>query len=116
MAAAQQELAGLRFDYLKLGEAMRRIPEGLLEQGWGTHADEHETSLMLHIAPHVVDMNKALDDGGDGEGRLSREPGRGTYSASGIYGQATLATAEKGKAVADALLAQALEDIKALNS
>ena len=111
LAAAKDELKGLRFEYLRLGKAMQRIAQGVLEQGWGTHADEHETSLMLHIAPEVVDMSRALDDGSEGEGRLSREPGEGTYSPSGIYGQATLATAKKGKAVADALLGQVLEDL-----
>ena len=115
LAAARQELGDLRFEYLRLGEAMQRIPNGILEQGWGTHADEHETSLMLHIAPEVVDMSQAIDDGREGEGRLSRDPGKGIHSASGIYGQASLATAEKGRAVADALLSQALEDIEALS-
>ena len=59
-------------------------------------------------------MTRALDDGSEGEGRLSREAGQGIHSPSGIYGQATLATAEKGKAVAEALLAQAIVDIEAL--
>ena len=40
--------------------------------------------------------------------------GEGTYSASGVYGQATLATAEKGRAVAQALLQQVLSDIEAM--
>ena len=113
---AKAELTELRFEYLRLGEAMQRVPEGLLEQGWGSHADEHETSLMLHIAPEVVNMAKAIDDGREGEGRLSRKPGHGTYSPSGIFGQATLATAEKGKAVAEALLTQALADLADLIS
>lgn len=116
LAAARQDLAGLQFEYLRLGQAMQRIPDGLLEQAWGTHADEHETSLMLFIAPEVVDMNRALDDGSEGEGRLSREPGQGIHSPSGVYGQATLATVGKGQVVAEALLAQALDDIKALVS
>ncbi len=104
----------LRYAYLRLGDASRRLPPGLLEQGWGTHADEHETSLMLHIAPDVVDMKKAVDDGSDGEGVLRREPGSGIYSPSGIYGQATLASAAKGEVIAAALLEQVLADIESL--
>jgi creatinine amidohydrolase len=84
----------------------------LLKQSHGSHADEHETSLMLHIAPQVVDMGKAVDDGATGNGRLSRVEGDGIYSPSGVYGQATLATAEKGQAVAKALLEQVLQDIE----
>ena len=114
LAAAREELADLNFQYLRLGEAMRRIPEGVLEQGWGTHADEHETSLMLHIAPETVDMSRAVDDGSEGEGRLSRQRSQGTYSPSGVFGQATLATAAKGKYVAEAMLEQALTDIQGL--
>lgn len=105
---AQQDIC---FEYLQLGTALQSIPPGLLEQSHGSHADEHETSLMLHIAPQVVDMEKAVDDGATGDGALSRVEGAGIYSTSGIYGQATLATAEKGKAVAKAILGQALQDI-----
>ena len=56
---------------------------------------------MLHIAPETVDMSRAVDDGSEGEGRLSRQQSQGTYSPSGVFGQATLATAAKGKYVAD---------------
>ncbi|MCB1968898.1 MAG: creatininase family protein [Geminicoccaceae bacterium] len=38
------------------------LPEGLVgthEQRVGIHAGQVETSLMLHIAPHLVDMSKA---------------------------------------------------------
>lgn len=116
LAKAQQSLQqkGLRFEYLKLGSALQSLPGGLLEQGWGSHADEHETSLMLYIAAEVVDMSKAVDDGSEGKGPLSRTRGEGIYSASGVYGQATLATAEKGRAVAQALLQQALQDIEGM--
>ena len=101
----------IRFDYLDLGAALSGLPEGLLQQGWGSHADEHETSLMLHIAPQVVDFERAVDDGSEGQGRLSRQRGNGTWSASGVYGQATLATAEKGRVIAEQLLAHCLEAI-----
>ena len=58
---------------------------------------------MLHIAPHTVDMQAAVCDGDTGEGRLSRTRGRGTYSPSGVYGDATLASREKGEYLARAL-------------
>lgn len=108
--------AEIRFDYLNLDEALRTLPENLLEQEYGSHADEHETSLMLHIAPEVVDMSLAVDDGSQGEGRLTRSQGRGTWSRSGVFGQATLATAEKGRVIAQALLRKALAQIENLGS
>ncbi len=113
-ARERLEAAGLRFAFLQLGNANDRLPPALLEQGWGTHADEHETSLMLHIAPEVVDMSQAVDDGSEGEGRLVRERGNGIYSPSGVYGQARLARADKGAIIAASLLEQALSDIEAI--
>ena len=106
----------IRFDYLNLDEALQTLPDGLLEQEYGSHADEHETSLMLHIAPDVVDMSLAVDDGSQGEGRLTRSQGHGTWSRSGVFGQATLATADKGKIIAEQLLRHALTQIKGLGN
>ena len=106
--------AAIRFGYLDLDTALQNLPADLLQQQYGSHADEHETSLMLHIAPQVVDMSRAVDDGAEGEGRLTRTRGRGTWSASGVFGQATLASAEKGKLIAEALLYQSITDIEDL--
>ena len=115
LAAARAELQGrLDFDFLVLDEALQSLPGDLLQQDYGSHADEAETSLMLHIAPAVVDMRRAVDDGAEGEGRLVRERGQGTFSPSGVYGQATLASADKGRAIADCLLAHILRQVDAL--
>ena len=101
----------LVFEYLDLDAALQGLPDDLLQQRYGSHADEHETSLMLHIAPEVVDMEKAIDDGAEGEGRLTRERGQGLWSPSGVYGQATLASAEKGRVIAKQLLDHVLTQI-----
>jgi creatinine amidohydrolase len=105
---------GLAFDYLDFEAAMQGLPAGLLEQQYGSHADEHETSLMLHIAPGIVDMSKAVDDGAEGEGRLTRERGQGLWSSSGVYGQATLASAGKGRVIAKQLLEYSLSQVESL--
>jgi creatinine amidohydrolase len=106
----------IRFDYLNLDEALQTLPDDLLEQEYGSHADEHETSLMLHIAPEVVAMNLAVDDGSQGEGRLTRIEGHGTWSPSGVFGQATLATADKGRMIAEQLLRHTLAQINGLGN
>ena len=106
----------IQFEYLKLSNVFDRLPTELFKQSYGSHADEHETSLLLHIASEVVEMSKAVDDGRDGEGMLSRTPGKGVFSVSGVYGQATLATAEKGKLVADLLVDTVLGDINRMFS
>ena len=66
---------GIQFEYLKLTNVFDKLPSELFQQTYGSHADEHETSLLLHIAPEVVDMSKAVDDGREGEGLLSRTSG-----------------------------------------
>ena len=106
--------AGLQFAFFDLARARDRLPADLLRQAYGSHADEYETSLMLHIAPEVVDMRQAVDDGSEGEGLLSRTPGEGIWSASGVYGQATLATADKGRVIAEVLAAQVLSEVRQL--
>jgi len=100
-------------DILEVGaEAERRVKQ----EAGGTHADEIETSLMLYIGPASVDMGKAVKDYHPSEsGGLTRDPhGSGAYSASGIYGDATLATREKGEAVARATVEGMLREIEAL--
>ena len=102
------------FEYLDLDAALQGLPGDLLQQQYGSHADEHETSLMLHIAPEVVDMSRAVDDGAEGEGRLTRTRGQGLWSESGVFGQATLASADKGKVIAQVLLRHTLAQIESL--
>ena len=62
------------------------------------HAEEFETSLMLHLHPDLVDMTKAVSEyppySLDYE--MSTLP-MGALSESGVFGDATVATAEKGE-------------------
>jgi creatinine amidohydrolase len=105
--------SGIVFDYLQLDAVLQTLPADLLQQAYGSHADEKETSLMLHIAAAVVNMSRAVDDGAEGEGRLTRQRGEGLWSPSGVYGQATLANADKGRIIARHLLQHCLQGIDA---
>jgi creatinine amidohydrolase len=73
---------------------------------------------MLFIAPWTVDMSKAIKDyHPSASGRLTRDPkGDGSYSASGIYGDATLATRQKGEIVVRAIVDGIFKEIKELRS
>jgi creatinine amidohydrolase len=93
------------------GPRYRRAAEALAAQSHGSHADELETSLMLALAPQLVDMERA-----EASPALKHEtPGHLTpsdknspnYSRSGSYGDPTLATSAKG----DILLAAILDDL-----
>jgi creatinine amidohydrolase len=84
----------------------------LQEQPYGSHADEMETSLMLAIAPELVDMARAtpspVSGAGPSPGALSPDdPTSPNYSPSGSFGDPTLASADKGSR----LLAAILEDL-----
>jgi creatinine amidohydrolase len=109
---------GIEFRYadmLKLTESVEA--QVRMEEG-GTHADEIETSMMLFIDPAHVEMSKAVKDYHPSvkEG-LTRDPtGAGSYSASGIYGDATLATREKGEIVVRAIVDGMLKEIQRFRS
>ena len=101
-------------DILRLAEPVETIVK---QEKGGTHAGEIETSMMLFIAPASVDMNEAVEDyHPSAKGGLTRNPkGEGSYSASGIYGDATLATRQKGEIVVRAIVDGILKEIQAFS-
>ena len=104
---------GIQFrftDILKVAEATEKQ---IKQEEGGTHADEIETSMMLFIAPSSVDMKKAVKDYHPGKGGgLSRDAnGKADYSASGIFGDATLATRKKGEIMVHAIVEGILKEI-----
>jgi creatinine amidohydrolase len=108
---------GIVLRYTNILDVAGEAEEGVKEQEAGTHADEIETSMMLYLAPDRVDMSKARREISPREGRggLTRVRGRpGIYSESGIWGDATLATVEKGRIVVEATVAGILRDIEEL--
>jgi creatinine amidohydrolase len=116
---AQDELKsrGIILWYLDLGEVDRLLPPGLLRQEGGSHADEGETSMMLYIAPDKVKMSKAVKDFDPRPDRkgLTRDPqGQGTYSPTGIWGDPTLATKEKGKIIVETTVRLVVKQINEL--
>jgi creatinine amidohydrolase len=81
------------------------------------HADEVATSMMLFVDPAAVDMTRAVREYATGTGILTRkEGGPGVFSKSGVLGDPTGATKEKGQRLVETLLAGALEDIDNLRS
>jgi creatinine amidohydrolase len=118
-AAALLAADGVLMRYTDLSGRLDRASKGYREQDGGTHADEIETSMMLYIDPSAVDMTKAVKDYSPSSGgtRLTRQRGNaGTYSPSGIWGDPTRATREKGRIFVEALVAGILEDITSLRS
>ncbi len=82
------------------------------EAGGMAHACELETSIYLHLHPEAVDMDAAVDERGYPEteharmdwsdGPLKLMPWWSSFSDSGVQGDATKATAEKGRVLFEA--------------
>lgn len=109
---------GIILRYTDLLKITGPVEKAIGKQPGGTHADEIETSMMLYMAPATVNMRKAAKDYHPSNERgLTRNPnGRGVYSPTGIYGDATLATRAKGERVTKTLVAGILQEIEALRA
>jgi creatinine amidohydrolase len=99
-----------------VGQLARARVRALIERPIGSHANELETSLVLAVAPDRVRMELAAPDiqpwmhAPDAiadRSPLTRDPGAlGKFCPSGVIGDPTLATAEKGEAVIQAYVAE----------
>lgn len=118
-AAKQLLKCDITLHYLNLLEFDEIFPKDLLQQNGGSHADEGETSMMLYIAPEVVDMTKAIKDYDDRPNRigLTRNPqGKESYSSTGIWGDPTLATREKGRIITEIIIDEIVDQIEQLRT
>lgn len=116
-AAAILETDSIVMRFTNLSVLLAPVERQVSRQEGGTHADEIETSMMLYIAPNTVDMTKAVKDFRPSRGRLVRDSTQaGTYSPTGIWGDPTLASREKGEKVVEALVAGILRDIQLLRT
>jgi creatinine amidohydrolase len=113
---------------LPLGDAVTSLfpPE---EHRFGIHAGDMETSMMLALAPHLVDMAQAKHFHSTSQDRAANYPilGNGTsaklgwqmqdYNPQGAAGNAAAATAAKGHALVNAAglqLAKLLQEVSSL--
>ncbi len=116
-AAAILAVDSIDMRFTNLSVLLADVEKQVSKQEGGTHADEIETSMLLYMAPTTVDMRKAVKDYRPSRGRLVRDSTQpGTYSPTGIWGDPTLATREKGERVTEALVAGILKDIQRLRS
>ena len=98
--------------------------EDFQEQTWGGHADEMETSIHLHLQPHLVKMERAKraeeriggpPGPGYRPGLFSRDPADPAYSATGDSGDPTLATPEKGRLLLEVMEGEWLQALRAFS-
>ncbi|MDZ7363795.1 MAG: creatininase family protein [candidate division KSB1 bacterium] len=95
--------------------------DSLQEQKAGGHADEIETSINLFLQPELVRMEKAVVDYGTSgrkkypgyePGLFSRNPRDPEFSQTGLFGDPTKATAEKGGKALEILTRQWLRALE----
>ena len=113
--------------YLTSPEAAKTIEDTrTTSRGGMAHACELETSLYLHLQPEAVDMKAAVDERGYPEtehawldwsdGPLKVMPWWSAFSESGVQGDATAATPEKGKALFEAAVEELSGYVRELRS
>jgi creatinine amidohydrolase len=110
---------GVLLGHTDLSSRLDRASAPVRQQESGMHADEVETSMMLYIDPASVDMRRAVRELGlpTAPPRLTPRRGApGTFSASGVSGDPTLATQAKGRVIVEGLVAAVLDDIERLRS
>jgi acetamidase/formamidase/creatinine amidohydrolase/Fe(II)-dependent formamide hydrolase-like protein len=120
LKAAAELLAaeGILMRFTDVTRAGRAAEDSVRQQAEGTHADEIETSMVLFMEPGAVRMERATRDGLPGRrGPLTRDAGnaQGHYSPSGVFGDATLASWEKGQRVTEGMLGDILREIDELS-
>ncbi|HEX9122087.1 MAG TPA: creatininase family protein [Actinomycetota bacterium] len=111
--------------YLTSPESQRVIEE-VRESGLGGmgHACELETSIYLHLDPGAVEMDKAVDENSFPEGPncwmdwsdgpLKLMPWWNAISHTGVHGDATKATADKGKVLFEQAVHECLSFVREL--
>jgi creatinine amidohydrolase len=111
--------------YLTSADGMN-VVERVRESGPGGmgHACELETSIYLAIDPGAVLMDKAVDENSFPEGKhswmdwsdgpLSIMPWWNAISHTGVHGDATKATADKGEALLEAAVTECVEFVQEL--
>lgn len=117
LAARQLSAEGTILEYTDLKKVLSNLERQICAQEGGSHADEAETSIMLYIDPAAVDMTKAVKDFRPGDGPLTRDSaGGGTYSPTGVWGDPTLASHDKGEKLVESLVSAIIEEIDELRS
>ena len=92
-----------------------RGADALLQQRSGGHADERETSVMLALAPETVKLARAREAyrPAGAPTPFSPDPASPGYNPTGATGDPTLATAEKGRAILDAMVRELADMLRA---
>jgi creatinine amidohydrolase len=88
--------------------------QGLLESPMGIHAEEAETSLLLHLHPELVNMSKAVDFYPETPRSYLNYGGILRYCPDTVWGSATKGTAEKGKKMLEIAIDASVKELNSV--
>ena len=112
LAARALDAAGLKvlhLDYPRLEALASEICTSAPAGPGFYHADEVETSMMLALQPESVRMDKAAPEYPEFPESFGMEPmGLDSFNRTGVFGDPRPATAEKGQALIDGIVAESL--------
>jgi len=95
----------LYFSYPGATKMIAEVMDKSNFHGGFIHADEIETSYMLYLSPENVDMGRALNETPVVPPLIDVTPTRWSeFTDNAVLGNATAATAQKGKAVIDCVI------------
>lgn len=110
-------------DYYEMEEGPRRMWHEMRASDYGGHADEMETSMMLHVRPDLVDMDLVPEvEDGLSRGRTADLPGLSTsiswYADHPTHyaGDAREATPEKGAFMLRACVEKVVRQMRAIKA
>ena len=117
VAVEHPEVVSAAAFYLASPEGLQAVEDAReSDRGGMAHACELETSIYLALDPGAVDMSLAVDEESYpatdhawfdwSDGSLRYMPWWSSFSRTGVQGSPTLATADKGRALLDAAVAE----------
>jgi creatinine amidohydrolase len=105
----RHEIADLRMRFVSLFDLSEPIAERYARDAPDFHANEGETSILLHVDPAMVRHDRAVDEPDRTVGRVLQYP-MPVVTRSGVVGAPSTATAEAGAELFGALV-DALADL-----
>ncbi|NNF96671.1 MAG: creatininase family protein, partial [Halobacteria archaeon] len=117
VAAAMPKEMCIKLANVYNGPRYRSEAEAIEEQACGGHADELETSIMLAIDRQNVSLDKAetwTPTEMAASGPFSRDKNNPRFSPTGVWGDPTLASEEKGRRLLAAMVDDLLAAVEAL--
>jgi creatinine amidohydrolase len=105
----RHELPDLRPRFVSLFDLTPEIAARYTHDAPDFHANEAETSMVLHLAPEHVELERAVDEPDRTIGRVLLYP-MPTVTSSGVVGRPSEATAERGQEFFEQLVS-ALESL-----